>query len=126
MPLSIFGGRIRVGHARRHGGAGGKWRSGASNTRPLRTNHANRVNFVVGDRPEPVWRPLVNALQGIVPVEWDAPVETSVSWFSGSLTTPLAVSGQLERVSCDALTLPDARRLRTHLSASRASCRGSA
>jgi hypothetical protein len=40
----------------------------------------------------PVWRPLVEALQTVVAVEWRAPKEADTGWFSGAVTRTRVLS----------------------------------
>jgi PD-(D/E)XK nuclease superfamily len=50
----------------------------------------------------PLWRPLVNRLCAVVPVEWEAPAAADTSWFTGSVTPISAPKGspKVDLVSC--------------------------
>src|SRR5262249_26743081 len=54
-----------------------------------RLQHARRVIGPVRieglSSVAPVWRPLINGLCSIVPVEWYAPTEADTGWFSGTV-----------------------------------------
>jgi hypothetical protein len=53
------------------------------------------VHFV-----EPVWRPLLNALVGVVPIAWDAPPSADTSWFRGIVNRPSVAAREPELVTC--------------------------
>ncbi|WP_247563532.1 PD-(D/E)XK nuclease family protein [Bradyrhizobium sp. 188] len=51
---------------------------------------------------QPVWRPLIQALENIVQVDWVAPRDAETEWFSGTITTvaPPSRSAEVTVVSC--------------------------
>ncbi|WP_426532769.1 PD-(D/E)XK nuclease family protein [Bradyrhizobium sp. McL0615] len=59
--------------------------------------HLERLSFI-----QPVWRPLIEALEKVVEVEWLAPRHAETEWFSGTVTTIPAPSHpvDLKVVSC--------------------------
>lgn len=61
----------------------------------LGTVRIEGVHFI-----EPVWRPLINALHYVVPIEWEAPPDADTSWFRGLITPTPVASLEPELVSC--------------------------
>ncbi|GAA0023119.1 RecB family exonuclease [Bradyrhizobium japonicum] len=59
--------------------------------------HLEGLSFV-----QPVWRPLIQALQEVVEVDWSAPRDAETDWFSGPVTTiaPSSLSAEPTVVSC--------------------------
>lgn len=49
---------------------------------------------------EPIWRPLLNGLCGVIPVEWDAPADADTEWFKGQVVTSSSTAVVPEIVSC--------------------------
>ena len=72
--------------------------SGAMTPRDLRTEALRRIQHaprIVGALRldqilfvAPVWRPMLEALRDIIPVEWAAPVGADTEWFSGAIIRP--------------------------------------
>jgi hypothetical protein len=58
--------------------------------------YLERLSFI-----QPVWRPLIAALEGVVQVEWLAPPGAETDWFSGTVTVAApSPSAELTVVSC--------------------------
>jgi hypothetical protein len=49
---------------------------------------------------DPIWRPLINELQEVIQVEWDAPVVCETSWFSGTPMHAATKATKNRGVSC--------------------------
>lgn len=49
---------------------------------------------------DPIWRPLINDLLGVIPIEWEAPAHCDSDWFNGTQRRAAAGDGRRRAVSC--------------------------